>query len=63
MKIVENHFTKEKNFIISNANKFINKNNILFSAHNQSSIHYSILQISDIRVPASLTVSTLDIGE
>ena len=41
----------------------INTNNLFISNHMETHIGHSILEITDIRMPASSTVSTLDLGE
>lgn len=63
MTILSSNILKQKSSLAKRANAFISQNNIL--SHGQKDTHHAfeVLQISDIRMPASITVSTLDLGE
>lgn len=63
MFMVGQNIYQQKAVLIERANKFINQNSILTREQTNTHYAYDVLQISDIRMPASTTVSTLDLGE
>jgi hypothetical protein len=63
MQQVSFNISKQNLKLINRANKFVETNNLFITKHIDTHIGHNILEITDIRMPASSTVSTLDLGE
>ncbi len=63
MNQVAANIASQNTSIVKRAARFKSVNNLFINDHSKSHQAYNILQISDIRMPASTTVSTLDLGE
>lgn len=63
MQQVSSNISMQNLELTKRAHQFINTNNLFISNHMETHIGHSILEITDIRMPASSTVSTLDLGE
>jgi len=63
MQQVSLSISNQNHGLIERAHKFISSNNLFITNHIETHIGHNILEITDIRMPASSTVSTLDLGE